>query len=151
MNDSTTEKLVLSISRVIRAPRERVFSAFSSIDELKKWFGPGECHVIDGEIEFRSGGAYRFGMHTTDFGRADLSGIYNEIVLNTRIRCSWAWRNNEVMEPWGNMSVTVQFADHKDGSEITIQHEGLINAEVRDGHSFGWNGCFDKLTACLES
>ena len=149
MNPPTTHKLILKITRIIRAPRPRVFAAFASIDELKKWFGPGECHVIDGQMDFRAGGNYRLGMHTSDFGQADLTGTYHEIVPNERIRFSWAWRNNEVMEPWGEMQVTIQFSVHPDGTQVIISHEGLINEQVRDGHNFGWNGSFDKLAGCF--
>ena len=149
MNPPATHKLILNLKRVISAPRLLVFAAFASVEELKKWFGPGECHVIDGRMDFCVGGTYRFTMLTTDFGEAELIGRYQEIVQNERIRYTWAWRNNPVMEPWGEMLVTVQLADHADGTQVTLAHEGLINEQVRDGHDLGWNGGFDKLASCF--
>ena len=53
------------------------------------------------------------------------------------------------MEPGGEMLVTVQLADHADGTQVTLAHEGLINEQVRDGHDLGWNGGFDKLASCF--
>jgi len=47
------------------------------------------------------------------------------------------------------MLVTVQLADHADGTQVTLAHEGLINEQVRDGHDLGWNGGFDKLASCF--
>ncbi|PYK62008.1 MAG: hypothetical protein DME21_07465 [Verrucomicrobia bacterium] len=149
MNPPATHKLILNIKRVIRAPRSLVFAAFASVEELKKWLGPGECHVIDGKMDFCVGGTYRFTMHTTDFGEAELIGTYQEIVQNERICYTWTWRSNPVMEPWGEMLVTVQLADHADGTQVTLAHEGLINEQVRDGHDLGWNGGFDKLASCF--
>ena len=84
MNPPATHKLILNIKRVIRAPRSLVFAAFASVEELKKWLGPVGCHVIDGKMDFCVGGTYRFTMHTTDFGEAELIGTYQEIVTPGR-------------------------------------------------------------------
>ena len=143
----TTDSLVLEISRTIRAPRERVFSAFASADEMKKWFGPGDCHVTQGELDFRVGGEYRLSMFTTDFGDADLVGTYREIVDNERIVYTWEWEKNENMH-WGQMLVTVSLQDADGGTEVKIHHEGIPAAEVVAGHELGWNGSFDKLSRC---
>ncbi len=35
-------------------------------------------------------------------------------------------------------------------TEVTLTHERFPNAQVRDGHSKGWNGCFDMLAKSLE-
>ena len=136
--------LSLLLSRVIRAPRPRVFQSFGSIEEFKKWFGPGDCHVTDGEMDFRRGGAYRLAMHT-NMGPAELVGAFDEIVPNERLRFTWTWRNNPPMAAWGNMTVTIEFADHRDGTLVTIQHDGLLDEEVRAGHNHGWCGSLDKL------
>jgi uncharacterized protein YndB with AHSA1/START domain len=135
---------------VIRAPRERVFASFSSIAEMKRWFGPGDCHVTGGEMDFRVGGTYRLNMHTSDFGPADLTGTFLEIVANERIVYTWNWRNNPTMASWNSERVTIQFADEADGTRLTIQHDGFETDEVRSSHEFGWNGCCDKLSAYLE-
>ena len=142
-----TENLSLEISRTIRAPKERVFAAFASADELKKWFGPGECHVIEGEMDFRVGGEYRLSMFTTDMGEADLVGTFREIVESQRIVYTWEWRNNDNMH-WGQMLVTVSLAEVDGGTEVRILHEGIPAAEVCEGHKTGWNGSFDKLGRC---
>lgn len=140
--------LTLLLSRVIRAPRPRVFKAFSSVEELKKWFGPENCAVLEGEVDFRRGGAYRLAMHTSDFGPAELTGIYEEIVPNERLRFTWTWRKNPAMVDWGGMTVSIEFTDHRDGTLVTIQHDGLLNEQVREGHTHGWNGSLDKLSGC---
>jgi uncharacterized protein YndB with AHSA1/START domain len=141
--------LTLLLSRVIRAPRARVFKAFSSYEELKHWFGPEDCHVVKGEIDFRRGGNYRLSMHTASFGPAELTGAYEEIVPNQRLCFTWTWGKNDAMAAWGEMRVTVEFHDHPDGTLVTIMHEGLMDEQVREGHGHGWNGCFDKMARCV--
>ena len=144
MENRVSENLILEISRVIRAPRARVFAAFSSVDELKKWFGAGECHVIEGELDFRVGGEYRLRMFTTDMGEADLVGTFREIVDGERIVYTWEWQDNENMK-WGQMLVTVSLLDVDSGTEVRLRHEGIPAAEVCEGHRDGWSGSFDKL------
>jgi uncharacterized protein YndB with AHSA1/START domain len=69
-------------------------------------------------------------------------------VPNERLRFTWAWKGNPAMEAWGRMSVTIQFADHRDGTLLTIQHDGLLDETAREAHNAGWNGCLDKLAPC---
>ena len=41
--------------------------------------------------------------------------------------------------------VTVDLAEQKGGTLVTITHEGLPTAELRDKHSFGWNASLEGL------
>ena len=51
------------IKRTLAAPREKVFSAFTDPEAIKKWWGPSEGFEIpSAEIDLRVGGAYRIGM-----------------------------------------------------------------------------------------
>ena len=47
---------ILELERHFNAAPERVFDAFASYEGMKAWFGPGECHVIDGEVDFEVDG-----------------------------------------------------------------------------------------------
>lgn len=50
MSDNTTIKeegeLVLEMTRTFKASRERVFDAWSSLEAMTQWFGPGDCQVL---------------------------------------------------------------------------------------------------------
>ena len=48
----------LELERVFKAAPQRVFDAFASVAAMSQWFGPGECQVIRGEMDFRIGGTY---------------------------------------------------------------------------------------------
>src|SRR5215211_8022 len=51
------------ISRVIDAPRELVFEAFTEVRHLSRWWGPEGFTTTTQSFEFRVGGAWDFVMH----------------------------------------------------------------------------------------
>jgi uncharacterized protein YndB with AHSA1/START domain len=54
------------ISRVISAPREVVFEAFTQVRHLSRWWGPEGFSTTTRSFEFRVGGAWDFVMHGPD-------------------------------------------------------------------------------------
>src|SRR5215212_12021689 len=54
------------ISRVIDAPRELVFEAFTEVRHLSQWWGPEGFTTTTRSVEFRAGGAWDFVMHAPD-------------------------------------------------------------------------------------
>jgi uncharacterized protein YndB with AHSA1/START domain len=54
------------ISRVIGAPRELVFEAFTGVPHLSRWWGPEGFTTTTRSFEFRVGGVWDFVMHGPD-------------------------------------------------------------------------------------
>jgi uncharacterized protein YndB with AHSA1/START domain len=54
------------ITRIIKAPRERVFEAFTQVRHLAQWWGPEGFTTTTRSFEFRVGGAWDFVMHGPD-------------------------------------------------------------------------------------
>jgi uncharacterized protein YndB with AHSA1/START domain len=54
------------IERVLNAPRELVFSAFTSAEHLAHWWGPTGFSITTFAFEFSPGGVWRFVMHGPD-------------------------------------------------------------------------------------
>jgi len=54
------------ISRVIGAPRELVFEAFTEVRHLSRWWGPDGFSTTTRSFEFRAGGEWDFVMHGPD-------------------------------------------------------------------------------------
>src|SRR6476659_744302 len=54
------------ISRVISAPRELVFEAFTEVRHLSRWWGPAGFTTTTESFEFRVGGEWVFVMHGPD-------------------------------------------------------------------------------------
>ena len=56
----------LVIARVIDAPRELVFEAFTAVRHLSQWWGPSGFTTTTRAFEFRVGGVWDFVMHGPD-------------------------------------------------------------------------------------
>ena len=64
--ESATADREIVISRVIHAPRELVFEAFTEVRHLSHWWGPEGFTTTTRAYEFRAGGAWDFVMHGPD-------------------------------------------------------------------------------------
>jgi uncharacterized protein YndB with AHSA1/START domain len=63
---SPTADREILISRVIHAPRELVFEAFTEVRHLSQWWGPEGFTTSTRAFEFRAGGTWDFVMHGPD-------------------------------------------------------------------------------------
>jgi uncharacterized protein YndB with AHSA1/START domain/DNA-binding transcriptional ArsR family regulator len=63
---SATADREIVISRVISAPRELVFEAFTEVRHLSRWWGPEGFSTTTRAFEFRVGGEWDFVMHGPD-------------------------------------------------------------------------------------
>ena len=62
---ATTDREIV-ISRVIDAPPELVFEAFTEVRHLSQWWGPDGFTTTTQSFEFRVGGQWDFVMHGPD-------------------------------------------------------------------------------------
>jgi uncharacterized protein YndB with AHSA1/START domain len=63
---SATADREIVISRVVSAPRELVFEAFTEVRHLSRWWGPEGFTTTTRSFEFRVGGEWAFVMHGPD-------------------------------------------------------------------------------------
>src|ERR1700755_2670616 len=63
---SATAGREIVISRVIGAPREMVFDAFTEVRHLSRWWGPEGFSTTTRAFEFRVGGEWDFEMRGPD-------------------------------------------------------------------------------------
>ncbi|MGW0948195.1 SRPBCC family protein [Streptomyces sp. NPDC002623] len=64
--EPTTAEREIVISRVIDAPRELVFEAFTEVRHLSRWWGPEGFTTTTRSFEFREGGEWEFVLHGPD-------------------------------------------------------------------------------------
>ena len=135
----------LSLTRVIRAPRDRVFAAWTDPELLKQWWGPGPISCPEAHIDLREGGAYRIANLETDGSITWISGTFERVREPEEL--VYTWRVGTA--PAETTLVRVTFLPHPEGTELRLTHERFAVEAVRDMHLQGWNGCIDKLEALL--
>ena len=143
--DTTTQQgadTTLEVRRVIRAPRERVFQAWTTPADVKRWSAPGPIEVVLSEIDLRVGGRYRLEMREPNGTPHDAYGEYRVVDPPQRIVYTWNW----VQEPdVRDTVVTVEFNDlGEKGTEVVLRHSGLTPKQA-ESHTQGWTSILEKL------
>ena len=83
--DRGRDECSIVTTRVLDAPRERVFRAFSDPEQLAQWWGPdGFTSTFQG-FSFEPGGAWTFVMHGPDGTTYPNESHFVEIVPGERI------------------------------------------------------------------
>ena len=144
MANQTAAAPILEVRRTIRAPRQRVFDAWTKTEELKKWHAPGPLTVSLAEIDFRTGGKYRIHMREPDGTEHRVSGVYREIDPPKKIVYSWGWDGDH---PVKNSTVTIEFFERGNSTEVVLTHAGIAHDKERASHTQGWTAILDKLEA----
>jgi uncharacterized protein YndB with AHSA1/START domain len=150
MSETAEEKPVLQLHRVIAAPRERVFAAWTTPGAIKVWFGPENCRVLDAKVDLRVDGEYCFSLSTQQLGEIKVRGRFREVTPPTKLIYTWQWEGSPELTD-GTSVVTVEFIATGASTEIRLTHEQLPSIESRDDHGHGWSGTLDKLEKYLAS
>ncbi len=87
MNSMTTESAACEIftTRVVNAPRERVFRAWTDPATLADWWGPNGFTNTIHTFELKPEGVWDFTMHGPDGQDFHNSCVFREIVPNERL------------------------------------------------------------------
>ena len=149
-DSDTTETRELTASRVVEAPPERVYEAFTDPDELRQWMHPPGATCEIHHFEPEEGGTYRITMRgeTPDgdeYGHT-YGGTFEQLVPGERIVQTEAPEGDgSGMD--GEMTVTITLDDVPDGTEVTVFLE--IPATWPDEAIGGWEAALGNLAERL--
>ena len=133
----------LQVRRTIRAPRQRVFDAWTKPEELTRWHAPGPLTVSHAEVDFRQGGGYRIHMRAPDGNEYRVSGVYQQIDPPKKVVYTWGWDGDH---PVKDSLVTVEFLARGDSTEVILTH-AISHDTERANHEKGWTSIMDKFAA----
>lgn len=134
--------------RVLKAPPERVFRAFTTAEAIAKWMPPHGFLCTVHHLEPRVGGTFRmsFTNLTTQQSHA-FGGEYLELVPNQLLRYT---DNFEDPNLPGVIQVTVSLKPVFCGTELTIVQEGIPDVIPLEMCYLGWQESLMLLTLLVE-
>jgi uncharacterized protein YndB with AHSA1/START domain len=96
-------------------------------------------------MDVRVGGRYHIRFGVPGGEEHNVSGVYQEVVVNRKLVFSWAWQST----PERVSRVTVTLQPSGPGTELVFVHEQFFDQAARDRHNQGWAGAFAKLDRFL--
>ncbi|MBX3363315.1 MAG: SRPBCC domain-containing protein [Phycisphaeraceae bacterium] len=134
------------VTRVIAAPRELVWLAWTDPLQTAKWFCPRECAVTEYHADVRLGGGYRVEMVCNGSSHRAF-GTYLEIRPVERLVFTHQWHEPDAPET----VVEVEFTEVSGCTRITLRQSGLGSDSSAKGHESGWASAIEHLAASLGS
>lgn len=133
--DQWAREREIVLSRVIRARRDVVFSAWAEPKHLPNWFGPADFKIETREIDIRVGGLWRFDMIAPNGQRYSNRMLFRRIEPPTLIEVDHG--KDEPDDP-GRFRTTITFDEQSDGKTvITLRQLHPTKAQRDAGIGFG--------------
>lgn len=118
------------IERILNAPRELVWEAFTDPKHLEQWWGPNGFTTNTKEFSFVEGGVWRHVMVGPDGAMYPNESIFEEIVKPERIVYSHGGGREEGVND-AQFTATITFEDLNGKTKVTL-HSVFPSAAIRD-------------------
>lgn len=147
MTQTQQQPLTVEVSKVISAPVERVFKAWTEPDQLSKWLGGNMVTDVRVQQDVRPGGEYRIETNKVDGSCGMITGTYKEIVPNKKLVFTWSHDSDEF--PTKDTLVTVEFTAKGSTTEVVIKHTKFAAQPTAERHNIGWTQSLEKLATIV--
>lgn len=141
----------LRLVRMIAAPRERVFRAWT--ERLGEWWGPHGMSTPFCEMDLRTGGRFRTVMRAPDGTEYPTRGVFLEVVTPARIVFTDAYDPDWLPHPDIFFTAVITFDDADGRTRLTARalHWTVESCQKHAAMGFheGWGESFDRLAALV--
>jgi uncharacterized protein YndB with AHSA1/START domain len=138
---------VLSMKRVLPAPRAVVYRALSDARELAKWWGPRGFSTPSVEFDPQVDGSYRIAMQPPDGDLFFLSGEFREVDPPARLAYTFRW---DPPDPDDRQTVVTLSLQGRGGRTGVLLTQGEFATDERRAlHEEGWSDSFRRLERVL--
>ncbi len=156
MNEEDTMPETLSeheitITRTFDAPRELVWTAWTTPAQIEQWFAPRPVIVKPGSvvIDPRPGGEFSLTMVMPDGTEFPDHGSFSEFERPSRLAFGGTIENHPGLT---SASTAVTFTDLGDGrTEVALTHTMVCSDEMPEMARSGWTQGLEQLAAVLAS
>lgn len=138
----------ITLHRVLRAPPERVFRAFTTPAAMAKWLPPhgftGTVHQMDAQV----GGTWRMSFTNLGSGNShSFGGRYLEVVPGQTLRYTSAFDDPNLP---GEMLTTITLKAVFCGTELNAVQEGIPAVIPPEACYMGWQESLSLLALLVE-
>jgi uncharacterized protein YndB with AHSA1/START domain len=139
------------ITRVLGAPRELVFKAWTDPRHVAQWWGPSGFTNPVCEVDARPGGAIRIVMRAPDGTEYPMTGVFREVVAPERLVLTTVCCGDRDGKNTVEGVTTVTFSEHDGRTTLSVRARAAVVAEAAahflEGMDAGWTQTIDRLDA----
>lgn len=159
------EKKEFVISRILNAPRELVWKAFTSPEQLVHWWGPKDFKMVNNQLDLKPGGIYHYYLVSETGFEMWGKFTYVDIVAPEKIVFVVSFSDkdqNNTRHPlsttWPIETLNSVTLEEFDGKTTFTLHASPVNATEEECRTFeegfssmqqGFSGTFDQLDEYL--
>jgi uncharacterized protein YndB with AHSA1/START domain len=143
----------LVLTRLIDAPPEKVYRAWTDPELLKQWFAPLPYTTPVAKLDVRPGGANLIVMRDPQGSDLPNAGVYLEVVENKKLvftdAYTRAWDPSE--KPFMTVILTFENENGKTRYTARVLHWTVADREMHEKMGFerGWGQCADQMEALI--
>jgi len=146
----------LVLRRLLNAPQELAFKAWTSPEHIQQWMRPEPGMVVPlVRMDLRAGGKFRIQMKNPEGEYFTAAGEFREVRVPERLVYTWDWEKDGGGDEFGEVEgktsqITVEFVKRGKQTEFVMTHTRLATVESRDSHARGWSRALDSFEKFLE-
>ena len=133
---TTNNTSTIKLHRVLMAPPERVYRAFTDAAAMSKWLPPHGFTCTVHHLDAKVGGGYRMSFTNFTSNKShSFGGEYVELTPNERLVYTDKFEDPNLP---GEMKTTVTLTKVSVGTELSIVQEGVPAAIPAEACYLGW-------------
>jgi len=145
---TTNNTNTIRLHRVLQAPPERVYRAFTDAGAMSKWLPPNGFTCTVHHLDAKAGGTYKMSFTNFTTGNShSFGGEYLELKPNELLRYNDRFDDPNLP---GEMSTTVTLKKVSVGTELNIVQEGVPAAIPAEACYLGWQESLMLLAKLVE-
>lgn len=139
---------IVRLTKLIKAPREKVYQAFVDPDIVKQWWRcEPEWSCPSCEMNPTPNGAYRTSMADPQGQAFTVFGEFLELDPPGKLRFTWNWEHDA--DFGAHSVVTIELFETtfngEPATELLLTHEKLNTPHEHSEHTVGWMGGLRSL------
>jgi uncharacterized protein YndB with AHSA1/START domain len=134
----------LVLTRELKAPRARVFAAWTDAEQASRWWVPQDSTLLSCEMDVHPGGTWHRRLRVPNGTVITKRGIYREVVAPERLVFTYITEYADgTVDP--ETLVTVTFEDLGGRTRLTLRHVAFATEAASISHTGGWTGALERF------